>query len=195
MLWVVGTDDVCTALSVWCGVDSIGVQLVDRGGQRWTVALRYGELHSVVHLSTELSPGVGGSVGVDGTTPMIATLTRQDKISVLVELSAQGTTTHSSKPLPDGALVRLDRALARLSDHQPAVFISDVAREHFAALAERTDNTKLATAVRLMYGMYPYSVDNDTINRMHGNDERVRVDALQRGAQLMYELFAQFRSH
>ncbi len=288
----------------------------------------------------------------DGTTPMIATLTRQDKISALVELSARGTTTPSSKPLPDAALVRLNRALVRLLDYQPAVFISDVAREHFAALAERTDNTKLATAVRLMlsateqeqrnragvlvgqrsdypglhnalmrhtlsyvvaqggyranvipgsataqvnvrfipggpsvtqtladmraaindpqltmrlkgllntdtatheqvlarleetmampassidtdvfrawhkavvttyphaaavpglceagtsgspwrqrgipvYGIYPYAVDNDTINRMHGNDERVRVDALQRGAQLMYELFAQFRS-
>jgi acetylornithine deacetylase/succinyl-diaminopimelate desuccinylase-like protein len=45
-----------------------------------------------------------------------------------------------------------------------------------------------------VYGIYPYAVDNDTINRMHGNDERVRVDALQRGAQLMYELFTQFRS-
>jgi acetylornithine deacetylase/succinyl-diaminopimelate desuccinylase-like protein len=286
----------------------------------------------------------------DGTTPMVATLTRQDKVGALVELSAQGMTTHSSKPLPDAALVRLDRALVRLSDYQPAVFISDVAREHFAALAERTDNTKLATAVRLMlgaqgseernragalvvqlsdypglhnalmrhtlsyvvqqggyranvipgsataqvnvrfipggpsatqtladmrtaindpqitmrlkgrdtdgthehmlarleetmakpassidtdvfrawqravattypraaavpglfeagtsgavwrkrgipvYGIYPYAVDNDTISRMHGNDERVRVDALQRGAQLMYELFTQFRS-
>lgn len=286
----------------------------------------------------------------DGTTPMMATLTRQDKISALVELSAQGTTTHSSKPLPDAAIVRLNRALVRLSDYQPAVFIGDVARGHFEALAERTENPKLATAVRLMlgasnqdernragalvaqlsaypalhnafirhtlsfviqqagyrvnvipgtataqvsvrfvpggpsvtetvaeiraaindpqittrlkgfridetheqvlarleeamtkpassidtdvfrawqravattypqavavaglfeagtsggvwrqrgipvYGIYPYAVDNDTINRMHGNDERVRVDALQRGAQFMYELFGQFRS-
>jgi acetylornithine deacetylase/succinyl-diaminopimelate desuccinylase-like protein len=44
------------------------------------------------------------------------------------------------------------------------------------------------------YGIYPYAVDNDTINRMLGNDERVRVDALQRGTQLMYELFEQFRA-
>jgi acetylornithine deacetylase/succinyl-diaminopimelate desuccinylase-like protein len=286
----------------------------------------------------------------DGTTPMMATLTRQDKISASVELSAQGTTTHSSKPLPDAAIVRLNRALVRLSDYQPAVFVSDVARGHFEALAERTENAKLATAVRLMlgapsqderdragalvaqlsdypalhnafmrhtlsvviqqagyrvnvipgtatarvnvrfvpggpsvtqtladmraaindpqitmrlrgfrndethehvlagleesmtkpasstdtdvfrawqqavanvypqavtvpglfeagtsagvwrergipvYGIYPYAVDNDTINRMHGNDERLRVDALQQGTQLMYELFGQFRS-
>jgi acetylornithine deacetylase/succinyl-diaminopimelate desuccinylase-like protein len=281
---------------------------------------------------------------------MMATLTRQDKIGALVELSAQGTTTHSSKPLPDAAIVRLNRALARLSDYRPAVFISDITRGHFEALAERTENAKLATAVRLMlgassqdernragalvaqlsaypalhnafmrhtlsfviqqagyrvnvipgsataqvnvrfipggpsvaqtlvdmrtaindpqitmrlkgsrndetheqvlarleeamtmpassidtdifrawqqavattypqavavpglfeagtsggvwrqrgipvYGIYPYAVDNDTIDRMHGNDERVRADALQRGAQFMYELFGQFRS-
>jgi acetylornithine deacetylase/succinyl-diaminopimelate desuccinylase-like protein len=287
----------------------------------------------------------------DGTTPMMATLTHQDKISALVELTAQGTTTHSSKPLPDAAIVRLNRALVRLSEYQPDVFISDITRGHFEALAERTENAKLATAIRLMlgapsqaernwagalvvqlsdypglhnalmrhtlsyviqrggyranvipgtataqvnvrfipggpsvaqtveemraaindpeitmrliglrptdetheqllvrleeamaapassidtdvfrawqravaitypqavavpglfeagtsgavwrqrgipvYGIYPYAVDNDTINRMHGNDERVRVDALQRGAQLMYELFGQFRS-
>jgi acetylornithine deacetylase/succinyl-diaminopimelate desuccinylase-like protein len=287
----------------------------------------------------------------DGVTPMVATLTRQDKISALVELTAQGTTTHSSKPLPDAALVRLNRALARLSDYQPGVFISDTARAHFEALAERTENTKLAAAVRLMlnapgqqerdragalvvqlsdypglhnalmrhtlsyvvqqggyranvipgtataqvnvrfipggpsvtqtleemraaindsqiqmrliglgktketheqmlagleetmakpassidtdvfrawqqavaktspqavavpglfeagtsgavwrqrgipvYGIYPYAVDNDTINRMHGNDERVRIDALRQGAQLLYELFGQLRS-
>jgi acetylornithine deacetylase/succinyl-diaminopimelate desuccinylase-like protein len=49
----------------------------------------------------------------DGTTPIIATLTRQDKISAVVELTAQGTTTHSSKPLPDAALVRLNGLSAR----------------------------------------------------------------------------------
>jgi acetylornithine deacetylase/succinyl-diaminopimelate desuccinylase-like protein len=45
-----------------------------------------------------------------------------------------------------------------------------------------------------VYGVYPYAVDNDTIVRMHGNDERVRVEALQRGSQLMYELFGRLRS-
>jgi hypothetical protein len=28
---------------------------------------------------------------------------------------------------------------------------------------------------------------------MHGNDERVATDALRRGTDLMYELFARFR--
>jgi len=33
-----------------------------------------------------------------------------------------------------------------------------------------------------VYGIYPYLVDGDSINRMHGNDERVGIDALRRSA-------------
>ena len=36
-------------------------------------------------------------------------------------------------------------------------------------------------------------VDNESINRMHGNDERVGVDALRRSAELMYAVFDRFR--
>jgi acetylornithine deacetylase/succinyl-diaminopimelate desuccinylase-like protein len=314
-------------------------------GTRWLAEHHWDKINA----GTVITEGGWLLTQRDGSTPMMATLTRQDKVSAVVELTAQGTTTHSAKPLPDGAIVRLDRALVRLSDYQPGVFISDVARSQFEALAERTENPKLATAVRLMlgtpsqdarnragalvvqlsdypglhnalmrhtlsyviqhggyranvipgtataqvnvrlipggpsltqtleemratiadpeikmrlkgmpnetpdqvlarlqeamtkpassidtdvfrawqraaattypqaaavsglfeagtsatvwrqrgipaYGIYPYAVDNDTINRMHGNDERVRVDALQRGTQLMYALFGQFRA-
>jgi len=44
-----------------------------------------------------------------------------------------------------------------------------------------------------VYGIYPYLVDGDSINRMHGNDERVGIDALRRSADLMYALFGHFR--
>ena len=44
-----------------------------------------------------------------------------------------------------------------------------------------------------VYGIYPYPVDNDTITRMHGTDERVRVDALRSAAALMYRVFDRFR--
>lgn len=296
----------------------------------------------------------------DGVTPMLATLTCQDKVFALVELTTQGTTTHSSRPQPDSAVVRLNRAVARLSDYQPDVALSPLVRRHFEALADVTDDTALAKAVRLMlsaqgqkernragtvvvtrspypwlhnalmrptlayvtqnagyrsniipggaraqvnvrllpggpavtqildemraavgdekvslrltgrlpsdtpesvlarveagiaaapspypsgevpaspsdtgvfaawetavaavypqvkvaptlfeagtatgpwrekgvpvYGLYPYVVDNDTLGRMHGNDERVGVEALRRGTDLMYTLFAQFRA-
>jgi acetylornithine deacetylase/succinyl-diaminopimelate desuccinylase-like protein len=288
----------------------------------------------------------------DGVTPMLATVTVLDKSAANVELTARGTTTHSSKPMPDSAIVRLDRAVARLADYQPPVTITPVNRPYFEALAAATDTPKLADAVRLMlatgdqgernragdlvvalspypwlhnalmrhtitqvieqsgyrtnvipgsatavmnlrllpggpsvagtldqmraamggdgaldprlssrglgqqtheqllamfeqrlgaapastdtdvyraleqglretyggvpvtpgpfeagtsslpwrdrgipvYGLYPYPVDNDTIVRMHGNDERVRVDALRQSADLMYRVFARFRA-
>jgi acetylornithine deacetylase/succinyl-diaminopimelate desuccinylase-like protein len=289
----------------------------------------------------------------DGVTPMLATITVQDKSSVAVELVAHGTTTHSSKPMPDAAIIRLDRAMVHLADYQSPVTISPVARPYFEALAAATDNPKLADAVRLMlntadqgerdragdlvvqlssypwlhnalmrhtitqviqqaghrsnvmpgsasammnlrllpggrsvagtldemraalggdgqlnlqissrgssssqtpdqlvtasetrlggtaastdtdvyrameqglratypgvtvtpglfeagtsatpwrdrgipvYGIYPYATDNDTMTRMHGNDERVRVDALRQGTELMYRVFGQFRT-
>ncbi len=242
----------------------------------------------------------------DGATPMLATLTCQDKVFALVDLVTKGTTTHSSRPLPDSAVVRLSRAVARLSEYQPDVALPPLVRRHFEALADATDDAALAKAVRLMlsakgqqernragavildgmraaigdekvdvrlvgrlpgetpeaalarveagiaaapspyqsgeapgspagtevfaaweaavaaiyprvkaaptlfeagtatepwrakgipvYGLYPYVVDNDTLVRMHGNDERVGVEALRRGTDLMYALFAQFRA-
>ena len=44
-----------------------------------------------------------------------------------------------------------------------------------------------------VYGVYPYLVDHETMVRMHGDDERVRVDELRRGAELLYRMFARFR--
>lgn len=286
----------------------------------------------------------------DAATPMLATLTCQDKIFALVELSTEGTTTHSSRPLPDSAIVRLDRAVVRLADYQPDVALSGLTRGYFEALAKSTENARFARALRLLldarrreernragtlvvrlsdypwlhhalmrptlacvieqagyrtnvipgsarakvnvrfvpggpgvaqileemraaigddrvsmrlvgrtgetpeqtqarleaavvrppsstdtdvfrawegaareiypqagtvaalfeaatsggpwrersipvYGLYPYVVDNDTLGRMHGNDERVGVEALRRGTELMYRLFARIRTN
>ncbi len=86
----------------------------------------------------------------DGRRPMMATLTCQDKVSALVILTARGTTTHSSRPQPDSAVVRLDRAVTRLSGYHPDVFLGPLARRHFETLAAATDDARLARAVRLM---------------------------------------------
>lgn len=86
----------------------------------------------------------------DGATPMLATLTCQDKAFALVDLATRGTTTHSSRPQPDSAVVRLNRAVARLSEYQPDVALPPLVRRHFEALADATDDAALAKAVRLM---------------------------------------------
>jgi acetylornithine deacetylase/succinyl-diaminopimelate desuccinylase-like protein len=287
--------------------------------------------------------------------PMLATVTVADKQATGLDLVARGTATHSSKPMPDSAIVRMDRAVSRLADYRAPVTLPPLSRTYFEALAgaveQGHDNPDLATALRGLlaatdqagldragdlvvslspypwlhnallrhtvtqviqqagyrtnvapgsatatmnlrlvpggpsvastlaqmravvgddpqlnlgfstrnpirgtaeqqlaaldkhladqpssvdtdvyralerglrdtypgvpvtpglfeagtsggpwrergipvYGIYPYPVDNDTITRMHGNDERVRVDALRSASELMYRVFGGFR--
>jgi acetylornithine deacetylase/succinyl-diaminopimelate desuccinylase-like protein len=37
-----------------------------------------------------------------------------------------------------------------------------------------------------VYGIYPYPISNDDLSRMHGNDERVPIDSLEQGTDLIY---------
>jgi acetylornithine deacetylase/succinyl-diaminopimelate desuccinylase-like protein len=297
-----------------------------------------------------LTEGGWTLAGPDGVTPRLAAVTVQDRISATVELTTRAITTHSARPMPDGAIVRLNRAIVRLSAYEPDVFLTPSSREYFAALADAYagDDPRFARALRLLlaaesrpqrnragavvvkrspypwlhnafmrptlsyvieqagyrvniipgaagaqvnvrlvpggppldqimeemraavadpevtltlrpragltleetrvviekgrtsapattdtdvfaawagavtetypgarpapclfeagtsggpwrekgipvYGIYPYAVDNDTMTRMHGNDERVGVEALKAGTELMYRLFSRFR--
>lgn len=42
------------------------------------------------------------------------------------------------------------------------------------------------------YGVYPYVLSNDQLIGMHGNNERIFVEALETGTEFMYEVFAGF---
>lgn len=37
-----------------------------------------------------------------------------------------------------------------------------------------------------VYGIYPYAIDAEDLTRMHGNDERVSIESLQQGTQMIY---------
>jgi acetylornithine deacetylase/succinyl-diaminopimelate desuccinylase-like protein len=37
-----------------------------------------------------------------------------------------------------------------------------------------------------VYGIYPFPITNDELRRMHGNDERVSVESLQQGTEMIY---------
>jgi acetylornithine deacetylase/succinyl-diaminopimelate desuccinylase-like protein len=37
-----------------------------------------------------------------------------------------------------------------------------------------------------VYGIYPYAIDAEDLTRMHGNDERVSVQSLQQGTEMIY---------
>jgi acetylornithine deacetylase/succinyl-diaminopimelate desuccinylase-like protein len=38
-----------------------------------------------------------------------------------------------------------------------------------------------------VYGIYPYPIDQEDLSRMHGNDERVSVESLGKGTELIYQ--------
>lgn len=86
----------------------------------------------------------------DGTTPMLITVTRQDKVYFNLDLYASGTATHSSKPIPDSAIVSLSRAVDALADYDAPVHLTRVTRAYFNALAKATDDAYWAKAIRLL---------------------------------------------
>lgn len=42
------------------------------------------------------------------------------------------------------------------------------------------------------YGVYPYVLDNDQLVAMHGNDERIYVEALRQGTAFMHKMLSRF---
>ncbi|HEV7936148.1 MAG TPA: M20/M25/M40 family metallo-hydrolase [Actinomadura sp.] len=86
----------------------------------------------------------------DGKTPMLITVTRQDKVYFNLDLVADGTATHSSKPNPDSAIVKLSRAVDRLGDWLAPVTLTPVTREYFGALAKATDDHRFRRAIELL---------------------------------------------
>ena len=37
-----------------------------------------------------------------------------------------------------------------------------------------------------VYGIYPYPIDAEDLTRMHGNDERVSIESLRQGTEMIY---------
>lgn len=70
----------------------------------------------------------------DGSVRYVS-ISTEDKSSIAVTLTATGTSTHSSMPLPDNPLVSLGRALARIGDYEAPVQLTKENREFFLALA------------------------------------------------------------
>ncbi|MGW1690579.1 M20/M25/M40 family metallo-hydrolase [Streptomyces sp. NPDC002399] len=86
----------------------------------------------------------------DGRTPMIASLTCNDKRSLLLRLETSSYATHTSKPFTGQAVIRLGEVLEQLGDWRAHIRPNALSRQYFAALAEATTDRPLAEAVREM---------------------------------------------
>ena len=95
-------------------------------------------------MDCEFALNEGGWIiaGDDGRVKYVS-ISTADKSSVGVVLSAQGTSTHSSMPRPDNAIVTLARALTRLSAFEFPVQLTDANRKFLGVLA-RTSPAPLA---------------------------------------------------
>jgi acetylornithine deacetylase/succinyl-diaminopimelate desuccinylase-like protein len=71
----------------------------------------------------------------DGRVQYVS-ISTADKISLMVSLTARGTSTHSSMPLSDNPIFTLARALTKLSEHRTAVALTPGTRRFFSELAK-----------------------------------------------------------
>ncbi|MGW7710665.1 M20/M25/M40 family metallo-hydrolase [Streptomyces sp. NPDC054771] len=86
----------------------------------------------------------------DGTTPMIASLTCNDKRSLLLRLETASYATHTSKPFSGQAVIRLGEVLDQLGQWRAHIRPNALSRRYFAELAEATTDRPFAEALREM---------------------------------------------
>lgn len=46
-----------------------------------------------------------------------------------------------------------------------------------------------------VFGIYPYPISKDELRRMHGNDERVQVESLRQGTEMVYRTLVRVAGH
>jgi acetylornithine deacetylase/succinyl-diaminopimelate desuccinylase-like protein len=135
-------------------------------GTGWLAKTAYPKIDAGVSLNE------GGWIFEDGRgTPRLMGITTIDKNSLSVTLETRGTSTHSSRPLPNSALARLTRALNRIERYEPATprpgatarrylrawakgFGGRTARNVRTFLAARTARARRVAARRLAHGNY-----------------------------------------
>lgn len=83
----------------------------------------------------------------DGHTPMLASMTCQERVFGVIRLTANGITTHSSRPTTQSAIARLAEVVSRVEKFQAPVVLTELNRNYFQALAESTTDPRLRDAI------------------------------------------------
>ena len=106
-------------------------------------------------IDCEFALNEGGWIikGDDGKTRYVS-ISLADKASVGVVVTAKGTSTHSSMPLPDNAIFTLSKALAKLANYETPIKLLPIQRQFFATLA-KTSSGPLAEAYKTIAATNP----------------------------------------
>lgn len=106
-------------------------------------------------LDCEFALNEGGWIikGDDGKVKYVS-ISLADKASVGAIVTAKGTSTHSSMPLPDNAIFTLSKAMAKLANYEPPIKLLPIQRQFFSTLA-KTSSGPLAQAFRTVASTNP----------------------------------------
>ncbi|WP_309668854.1 M20/M25/M40 family metallo-hydrolase [Gemmatimonas sp.] len=87
----------------------------------------------------------------DGRVQYVS-ISTSDKRVMSVTLTAKGTSTHASMPLPDNALVTVGRALAKLGSYETPIEFTPDSRKYFATLAKTSTGEMARLYTQLLNG-------------------------------------------
>ena len=86
----------------------------------------------------------------DGRTPMLSSMTCQERVFGVIRMTAHGITTHSSRPAAQSAIARLAGLVSRVERFQPPVVLTELNRSYFQALADSTADPRFHDALRAL---------------------------------------------
>ena len=87
----------------------------------------------------------------DGRVQYVS-ISTSDKRVMSVTLTAKGTSTHASMPLPDNALVTVGRALTKLGTYETPLEFTPDSRKYFATLAKTSTGETARLYTQLLNG-------------------------------------------
>jgi acetylornithine deacetylase/succinyl-diaminopimelate desuccinylase-like protein len=110
-------------------------------GMGWLIA-NHPEL-----IRAEFAVNEGGRVRIVGGKQLYVAVQNTEKVSHVVTVTAHGPGGHASVPLAGNVVLRLGRALAKLSDYREPVQVNPTTREFFSRLAAVWQNREERAAM------------------------------------------------
>ena len=100
--------------------------------------------HAAQKIDAEFALNEGGSILETKEGPKVFQIQTVEKIPVRVLLTAKGTAGHGAVPREDNPIVRLSRAVIRLTDAEQPARLNPVARRYFREISRLPDYAWLA---------------------------------------------------
>ena len=103
------------------------------GGIQWILQ------HAPQKIDAEFALNEGGSILETKEGPKVFQIQTAEKIPVRVLLTAKGTAGHGAVPRDDNPIVRLSRAVVRVTDAEQPAHLNPVARRYFREISKLPD--------------------------------------------------------